>query len=104
MIINDYGAVLSIIFFTGISYIPLIKDLDIMRLPVPSHFTTTSGRDWFVYGIGTLSVGYCFAAIIPAIVLTILIYFDHNVSSLLAQDKEFNLKKVFLNLKLNDSH
>lgn len=96
IILNDYGTVFSIALFTGISYIPVIRDLDIIRLPVPISFGTTSGRPWFIYGIKTLSPGFIFAAMIPALVLTILIYFDHNVSALLAQDREFRLQKVLV--------
>lgn len=32
-------------------------------------------------------------AIVPAIIITILFYFDHNVSSQMAQRPEFNLRK-----------
>ena len=36
---------------------------------------------------------YIGAAVIPAIIIAVLFYFDHNVSSQLAQQPEFNLKK-----------
>jgi len=36
---------------------------------------------------------YIGAAVIPALIITVLFYFDHNVSSQLAQQPEFNLKK-----------
>lgn len=36
---------------------------------------------------------YIFAAIIPAIMIAGLYFFDHSVASQLAQQKEFNLKK-----------
>lgn len=38
-------------------------------------------------------VGYIFAAIIPAIMVAGLYFFDHSVASQMAQQKEFNLKK-----------
>lgn len=40
-----------------------------------------------------ISSAYIGAAIIPALIITVLFYFDHNVSSQLAQQPEFNLKK-----------
>lgn len=40
-----------------------------------------------------ISGAYIGAAIIPALIITVLFYFDHNVSSQLAQQPEFNLKK-----------
>jgi hypothetical protein len=93
-IIADYGAVIAVIIFTLVPYIPLWSSVPIVRINVPSSFGTTSGRDWFVNGMADLPIGFCFAAILPALVLVILIYFDHNVSSLLSQRSEFNLKKV----------
>ena len=33
------------------------------------------------------------AAALPALIITVLFYFDHNVSSQLAQQPEFNLTK-----------
>jgi hypothetical protein len=36
---------------------------------------------------------YIFAAIVPALMVTGLYFFDHSVASQLAQQKEFNLKK-----------
>lgn len=38
-------------------------------------------------------VGYIFAAIIPAVMIASLYFFDHSVASQMAQQKEFNLKK-----------
>lgn len=38
-------------------------------------------------------VAYIFAAIIPALMVAGLYFFDHSVASQLAQQKEFNLKK-----------
>ena len=36
---------------------------------------------------------YIFAAIVPALMVAGLYFFDHSVASQLAQQKEFNLKK-----------
>lgn len=36
---------------------------------------------------------YIAVALIPAVAITVLFYFDHNVSSQMAQQKEYNLKK-----------
>lgn len=38
-------------------------------------------------------VAYVFGAIIPALMIAGLYFFDHSVASQLAQQKEFNLKK-----------
>jgi boron transporter len=72
----------------------LWSNVPVARLAVPAAFATTTGRSWVVFDqLNSLPVGYCFAAIIPAIVLTGLVFFDNNVSSLLAQQEQFGLKK-----------
>lgn len=102
MLLEDYGAVLSILVFSALTYIPLVKDVNILRLSVPESFRTTlEGRSWFISGIGSLKVGHIFAAFIPSLVLVILIYFDHNIASLLATEEDFKLKKVDNYFQLN---
>lgn len=62
------------------------------RLAVPESFSTTTGRSWFV-DLTDLP-GYAIAvAFLLGMVLTILFFFDHNVSSLLAQTPEMKLRK-----------
>ena len=43
--------------------------------------------------MGKVSGRYIVAGLIPALIITILFFFDHNVSSQMAQLPEFNLKK-----------
>ena len=47
----------------------------------------------FISGLENISVGDVFLAIPFAILLTFLFYFDHNVSSLMCQLKEYPLTK-----------
>ena len=103
VVLADYGATIAILFFC---FVPYMGGLNIYTpsyvgnttmntidtLAVPSTFGTTSGRGWFVNPLDC-PVGSIFIAIGPAIVLTILFFFDHNVSSLLCQAPEFKLKK-----------
>ena len=42
--------------------------------------------------MGKVPPAYIFAAIIPALMIVGLYFFDHSVASQLAQQKEFNLK------------
>ncbi|ODQ50900.1 anion exchange family protein [Saitoella complicata NRRL Y-17804] len=90
--INDYGTPLTIVFFTGFPHIGHMRAVELLRLPTSGAFDTTSGRGWFVH-FWDISVGQVFLAIPFAILLTILFYFDHNVSSLIAQGSEFPLRK-----------
>lgn len=43
--------------------------------------------------MGEVDAGLIAAAAVPGFIITALFYFDHNVSSQLAQQKEFDLKK-----------
>mmetsp|Transcript_19931 Transcript_19931/g.25796 ORF Transcript_19931/g.25796 Transcript_19931/m.25796 type:complete len:561 (+) Transcript_19931:116-1798(+) len=92
VLIADYGATIAILFFTGVPYMGLNSDVDIEKLDVPETFGTTSGRSWIV-DLGDIEGWAIVLAIIPGFILTVLFFFDHNVSSLLAQAPEFNLKK-----------
>jgi hypothetical protein len=64
-------------------------------LPVPARFEPSlAGRPWLdLARIRGVPVWAVFAAILPALVLTALLFFDHNISSILAQRSEANLRK-----------
>ncbi|KAF4343064.1 chloride-bicarbonate anion exchanger AE2 [Fusarium beomiforme] len=90
--LKDYGTPLTIIFFTGFVHFGRIQEVDLEVLPTGIAFEPTSGRDWLVR-FWDLSVGEIFLALPFAFLLTILFWFDHNVSSLIAQGSEFPLRK-----------
>ena len=102
-LIADYGATIAVVFFCFVPYMGRIHyltpdaagkqtNMTINTLQVPDEFGTTSGREWFVNPFDCPAWGV-FVAIIPAAVLTVLFFFDHNVSSLLCQQPEFGLLK-----------
>ncbi|KAF2006222.1 hypothetical protein P154DRAFT_603655 [Amniculicola lignicola CBS 123094] len=90
--IEDYGTPLTVIFFTGFVHIGKMRSIDLLTLPISKAFYPTTDRGWFIH-FWDISVGDVFLAIPFAILLTILFYFDHNVSSLIAQGTEFPLRK-----------
>lgn len=94
-LISDYGATLSIVLW---SFVPVmsnyrLEDGGIPALFVPLTFETSSGRAWLV-DFTDIPVWGIFAAIVPGTIIAILFFFDHNVSSLLAQEAEMKLKKA----------
>ncbi|GAB5372811.1 hypothetical protein AAMO2058_001696600 [Amorphochlora amoebiformis] len=92
-LIADYGATISVIFFSAVPYMSSeSRAVSLETLDVPSTFQPTSGRNWFV-DLSDISPGAAFGAIIPGFILTVLFFFDHNVSSLLCQSSDLNLKK-----------
>lgn len=90
--IEDYGTPLTIIFFTGFVHIGHMKSVNLESLPTSKAFSPTSDRSWFV-NPGDLPIRDVFLALPFGLLLTILFWFDHNVSSLIAQGSEFPLRK-----------
>ncbi|USP80751.1 hypothetical protein yc1106_08025 [Curvularia clavata] len=90
--IEDYGTPLTVVFFTGFVHIGKMSGIELLKLPTSKAFFPTTDRGWFIH-FWDISVGDVFLAIPFAILLTILFWFDHNVSSLIAQGTEFPLRK-----------
>lgn len=90
--LKDYGTPLTVIFFTGFVHIGRMKQVDLESLPTSDAFFPTQDRGWLVH-FWDIRVADVFLAIPFAVLLTILFWFDHNVSSLIAQGTEFPLRK-----------
>ncbi|XP_010691218.2 boron transporter 4 isoform X1 [Beta vulgaris subsp. vulgaris] len=94
--VADYGVPLMVVLGTAISYsVPKgIPHGVPRRLYSPLPWQSQSLYHWsVVQDMGKVPVVYIFAAIIPALMVAGLYFFDHCVASQLAQQKEFNLKK-----------
>lgn len=96
--IRDYSTPLCVIFFTGfIHFGGRLDDVKFPRLPITKSFhptdTINRGPNWLIHFWEDITVGQVFLAIPFAILLTILFYYDHNISSLMCQSSEFPLKK-----------
>eukprot|EP00919_Chromeraceae_sp_WS-2016_P008826 GHVR01020707.1.p1 GENE.GHVR01020707.1~~GHVR01020707.1.p1 ORF type:complete len:682 (+),score=175.76 GHVR01020707.1:24-2069(+) len=93
-LISEYAPSVSMLLFVGISFIGFAPNANIPRLPVPESFGPTDpNRTSFIVDLLDIPVWGIFVAIIPGLVLTVLFFFDHNVSSLMTQSPEYNLKK-----------
>ncbi|EGX94886.1 anion exchange family protein [Cordyceps militaris CM01] len=90
--LQDYGTPLTLVFFTGFVHFGRMQQVALQRLPTGIAFAPTLDRSWLVR-FWELSVADVFTALPFAILLTILFWFDHNVSSLIAQGSEFPLRK-----------
>lgn len=92
-LLSDYAYPIATIFWTGFSHIPgRIKDADLPRVPQTRAFYPSTDRSWLIE-FWTLEARYVFAALPIGVLLTLLFYYDHNVSSLTAQARQFPLKK-----------
>ncbi|KAE8378598.1 Alpha/Beta hydrolase protein [Aspergillus bertholletiae] len=90
----EYAAAISIIVFIAVPHIGELAHLDKMTLPVSNSFKPTSpDRDKFFVEFWTLPVGWVFAAIVPGIIITILFFFDHEVSSIICTIDRYGTRK-----------
>ncbi|KAI1325351.1 HCO3 transporter family-domain-containing protein [Xylariaceae sp. FL0255] len=90
--LKDYGTPLTVIFFTGFVHFGRMKNVELEKLPTSRPFFPTADRSWIV-DLSDVNVQEVFTALPFAILLTVLFWFDHNVSSLIAQGTEFPLRK-----------
>ncbi|KAF9617794.1 hypothetical protein IFM89_038905 [Coptis chinensis] len=93
--IADYGVPLMVLVWTALSFsLPTELPSGVpRRLITPLLWEPASVYHWTVIkDLGKVPPAYIFAAIIPAVMIAGLYFFDHSVASQLAQQKEFNLK------------
>ncbi|KAF3916797.1 hypothetical protein ABW20_dc0108542 [Dactylellina cionopaga] len=91
--VADYAYPIATIFWVGFCHIPgNLKDTHIQLLPITQAFRPSTDRDW-VIDFWNLEVKWVFAAMPFGFLITLLFYYDHNVSSLTAQAKQYPLKK-----------
>lgn len=95
-LIGDYGATVSIVIWSLVAIVSRSRMHgaidDIPTLFVPLKFETSNGRGWFV-DLSDIPIWAIFLAILPGIVITVLFFFDHNIGSIMAQNRDFGLKK-----------
>ncbi|KAJ1494853.1 HCO3 transporter family-domain-containing protein, partial [Baffinella frigidus] len=100
--IADYGTAVFVLIWTLLSYIPAVTGPVAQQLPetIPRRLvipnTFDGSKNYFVlqrlgelegwHRLGELEGWHVGAAIIPAAIIAVLFFFDHNVSSQLAQE------------------
>jgi hypothetical protein len=92
--LSEYAAAISIILFIGLPNIGELADLDKQTLHVSTSFTPTSPeRTRFFVEFWKLPLGWIFVAIIPGAIITVLFYFDHEISSIICTVPRYGTKK-----------
>ncbi|KAJ5833409.1 hypothetical protein N7474_001720 [Penicillium riverlandense] len=92
--LKEYAAAISIILFIGLPHIGELAHLDKMTLPVSSSFRPTSpNRNIFLVEFWKLPVQWVFAAIVPGLIITMLFFFDHEVSSIICTIDRYGTRK-----------
>ncbi|CAM6106363.1 unnamed protein product [Calypogeia fissa] len=95
-LIAGYGVPLMVLLWTGISYAPSasVPTGIPRRIFSPNPWSSLATQHWkVVTEMQNVPVLYIFVALVPALMIAILYYFDHCVSAQLAQQQEFNLVK-----------
>ncbi|KAF7981484.1 hypothetical protein HWV62_33535 [Athelia sp. TMB] len=88
----DYGMPISLIATSGMAYWGQFNTANPSTLPVGGSFQAAGGREWLVR-FWQLDGKWVGIALPFGIILWILFFFDHNVSSLIAQGSQFPLRK-----------
>ena len=91
---TEYAAAISIMLFIGMPHIGELSTLDHLSLNFSTSFRPTQpSRSVFFIPFWQLSTKWIFAAIIPGLIITILFFFDHEVSSIICTIDRYGTKR-----------
>jgi hypothetical protein len=88
--LSDFGPALAILLMTAFSL--NFSEVTLSTPKVPSSIATTSGRPWLV-DIFNLPTWAIFGSILPALLATILLFLDQNITTRLVNSPDYKLKK-----------
>ncbi|XP_072410263.1 electrogenic sodium bicarbonate cotransporter 4-like isoform X2 [Chiloscyllium punctatum] len=90
-LISDFSIFTSILIFVGID---VLFGLNTPKLQVPTELKPTrSDRGWFVLPFGKNPWWIYLASALPALLVTILIFMDQQITGVIVNRKEHKLKK-----------
>ncbi|XP_032373030.1 solute carrier family 4 member 4a isoform X7 [Etheostoma spectabile] len=90
-LISDFAIILAIFIFCGVD---MLVGVDTPKLIVPSEFKPTSpNRGWFVPPFGGNPWWVYLVAALPALLVTILVFMDQQITAVIVNRKEHKLKK-----------
>uniref|UniRef100_A0A3B3SAJ7 Anion exchange protein n=1 Tax=Paramormyrops kingsleyae TaxID=1676925 RepID=A0A3B3SAJ7_9TELE len=88
---GDFSTLMSIMTFVGLD---MLIGLQTPKLIVPTEFKPTrSDRGWIVEPFGKNPWWMCLASFVPALLVTILIFMDQQITAVIVNRKENKLKK-----------
>lgn len=92
--LREYAAAISIVVFIGLPLVGELASLDTMTLPVSTSFRPTSPeREVFFVKFWKLPIAWVFASVIPGLIITMLFFFDHEVSSIICTIDRYGTRK-----------
>lgn len=95
-IVSDFGVLIAIV--SMVLYYSLSDDVSVSQLKVPDRLEMTKSerKSWFVNPMGTdnsMGVLSIMAAFIPAVLVSILIFMEVELTGVILDKKEFKMKK-----------
>ncbi|XP_023223623.1 sodium-driven chloride bicarbonate exchanger-like [Centruroides sculpturatus] len=91
LVISDFSVVIAILLMTVID---LCVGINTPKLEVPQEFKPTwPKRDWLIPWFGTNPWWTALVAVLPALLCTILIFMDQQITAVIINRKENKLKK-----------
>jgi mannitol/fructose-specific phosphotransferase system IIA component (Ntr-type) len=88
--LSDFGPTIALAAMALVAYWLRAVNLDV--LSAPDKFGTTSGRPWYVR-LFEAPWWVRMAAIVPALLVTVLVYLDQNITGRLINSKDHKLRK-----------
>lgn len=91
-VISDFAVIIAIFSMSLVDY---LADIPTPKLEVPTEFKPTlPNRGWIISPLHEKNPFYtCFLAVIPALLGTILIFMDQQITAVIVNRKENKLKK-----------
>ncbi|XP_063752650.1 solute carrier family 4 member 4a isoform X2 [Eleginops maclovinus] len=90
-LISDFAIILAILIFCGVD---MLVGVETPKLIVPTEFKPTSSkRGWFVPPFGGNPWWVYLASALPALLVTILVFMDQQITAVIVNRKEHMLKK-----------
>uniref|UniRef100_A0A8C9EYL9 Anion exchange protein n=1 Tax=Pavo cristatus TaxID=9049 RepID=A0A8C9EYL9_PAVCR len=90
-LVSDFSIILAILIFCAID---ATLGLETPKLLVPSELKPTNPmRGWIVFPFGANPWWICLASVVPAILVTILIFMDQQITAVILNRKEYKLQK-----------
>ncbi|CAD6892438.1 unnamed protein product [Tilletia controversa] len=91
---SAFAMAAGLLFWTGFSHFPdySLRRIPVERLPITKSWFPTMDRSWFI-DFWNIELKWVFVAAPLGFVLFVLFYFDHSVSSIGAQARQFPVKR-----------
>ena len=88
--LSDFGPTIAVLLMTLVAI--WFRGIELEKLDIPDVFATTRERTWLI-SFWSVPLWIPFAALGPAILVTVLVYLDQNITARLVNSPDHKLKK-----------